>query len=216
MFLHLTTLLNLDKDPIGTVDAQFVGGARTNTWLVVATTPDNTGEKVDLYPYGPFATSDDARAWAEAHLTPYSTYTVAPLAAPYTNADIEAEIGKPLRHCATAPPARADTIARLLKSRRRLTHLRHTTPADTTRHGFTAHETEHPDLGPVVELTALGPDREVLHRDMSGALRYDPRYDVTDQHTHLLVRRRSAAELHAHADRAAARVTPHITALTAP
>lgn len=41
-----------------------------------------------------------------------------------------------------------------------------------------------------------------------------PRYEVTDQHTHLLVRRLSDAELHAAADQAAARVTPHLAALT--
>ncbi|MEV4868528.1 hypothetical protein [Streptomyces syringium] len=86
MFLHLTTLLNLDQEPIGTVDAQFVGGARSNTFIVVATTPNNTGGMVDLHPYGPFATDDDARAWAAAHLAPYMTFTVAPLATPDTNA----------------------------------------------------------------------------------------------------------------------------------
>ncbi|MGW6145627.1 hypothetical protein [Streptomyces sp. NPDC055140] len=116
MFLHLTTLHNLDREPIGTVDAQFVGGHRTHTWLVVATTPHNTGDTVDLYPYGPFATDDGARAWAEAHLAPYSTYTVSPLTAPYTSATVAEELGKPLRSDAElhAADEAADRVAPLL------------------------------------------------------------------------------------------------------
>jgi len=213
--LRLTTLLDLDQEPIGTVDAQFVGGARSNTWLAVATTPDNTGDRVDLYPHGPFATDDDARAWAEAHLAPYMTYTVAPLAAPYTNADIEAELGKPRDLSHTAPPARARTIARHLKPFPGLTRLRYGTRADTPRSGYTARELEHPELGPVVELTALGPDHDHVHGRIKTILRIDqPRYEVTDQDTHLLVRRRCDAELHARADQAAARVAPHIAPLT--
>ncbi|WP_237409008.1 hypothetical protein [Streptomyces sp. M2CJ-2] len=51
---------------------------------------------------------------------------------------------------------------------------------------------------------------------MKTVLRHDhPRYEVTDQRTHLLVRRLSDAELHARADQAARRVTPHLAALTA-
>ncbi|WP_246096387.1 hypothetical protein [Streptomyces botrytidirepellens] len=41
-----------------------------------------------------------------------------------------------------------------------------------------------------------------------------PRYEVTDQRTHLLVRRLSDAELHARADQAAARVASHLAPLT--
>ncbi|WP_435060310.1 hypothetical protein [Streptomyces sp. bgisy060] len=219
MFLHLTTLLDLDQEPIGTVDAQFVGGARSNTFIVVATTPHNTGGMVDLLPYGPFATSDDARAWAAAHLTPYSTFTVAPLATPYTDAEANAELRTPIRPSTTARPARADTIAKLLKTYN-LPRLRlHCgTRTDTSRRGFTARELNHPELGHVVELTVYGPDdyqRERDHRLMQTVLRHeDPRYEVTDHHTHLLVRRLSDAELHAAADRAADRVAPHLAALT--
>jgi hypothetical protein len=222
MFLHLTTLLDLDQEPIGTVDAQFVGGARSNTFIVVATDPDHTGGSVALHPYGPFATDDDARAYAAAHLTPYMTYTVAPLATPYTNAEVNAEVNAelrtPLRHSTTAPRARADTIARYFKPYD-LPRLRHTTRPDTARRGFTARESEHPELGPVVELTALGPDpyrRERDHSRMRTVLRHDyPRFEVTDQDTRLLVRRLSDAELHDRADQAAARVAPHLAALTA-
>ncbi|MGX1887066.1 hypothetical protein [Streptomyces sp. NPDC055287] len=217
MFLHLTTLLNLDQEPIGTVDAQFVGGARTNTFMIVATDPDHTGDQVALYSYGPFATDDDARAWAAAHLTPYSTYTVAPLATPYTNAEVNTELRTPLHHSTTAPRARADTIAAYLTPHD-LTRLRHNTRSDTARQGFTAREMEHPELGPVVELTALGPDpyrRERDHSRMRTVLRHDyPRFEVTDQDTRLLVRRLSDAELHDRADQAAARVAPHLAALT--
>ncbi|WP_440581031.1 hypothetical protein [Streptomyces sp. PT19] len=71
-----------------------------------------------------------------------------------------------------------------------------------------------PQLGPVVELTTIGPDayqRESDHRLMRTVLRQDhPRYEVTDQHTHLLVRRLSDAELHADA----ARVAPHLAPLS--
>ncbi|MCX4826317.1 hypothetical protein OG883_45885 [Streptomyces sp. NBC_01142] len=218
MFLHLTTLLDLDQEPIGTVSAQFVGGARTNTWLVVANTPNETGDHVALHTYGPFATDDDARAWAAAHLTPYSTWTIAPLAIPYTNAEVNAERRKPLRHSTTARRARADTIAAYLTPYDGLTRLPRNTRPDTSRHGFTARESEHPGLGPVVELTALGPDdyrREDDHHRMKAILRRDyPHFEITDQDTRLLVRRLSDAELHDRADQAAARVAPHLAALT--
>ncbi|MEU1077786.1 MULTISPECIES: hypothetical protein [unclassified Streptomyces] len=217
MFLHLTTVLNLDQDPIATVDAQFVGGAFANTSMVVATDPDRTGSQVALHSYGPFATDNDARAWAVAHLTPYSSWTVAPLATPYTNAEGNAERRKPITHSTTARPARANTIAAYLKPHQ-LTRLRYGTRPDTPRQGFTAREFDHPHLGPVVELTALGPDayqRESDHRLMRTVLRHEHvRYEVTDHHTHLLVRRLSDAELHAAADRAAARVAPHLAPLT--
>ncbi|MFJ8696842.1 hypothetical protein [Streptomyces roseolilacinus] len=218
MFLHLTTLLNLDQDPIATVDAQFVGGAFANTSMVVATDPDRTGGMVALHSYGPFATDNDARAWAAAHLTPYSSWTVAPLATPYTNSEGNAGRRKPITRSTTARPARANTIAAYLKPHQ-LTRLRYGTRPDTPRQGFTARELDHPQLGPVVELTALGPDayqRESDHRLMRTVLRHEHvRYEVTDHHTHLLVRRLSDAELHAAADRAAARVAPHLAALTA-
>lgn len=218
MFLHLTTLLDLDQEPIGTVDAQFVGGARSNTFMVVATDPDQTGGHVALHTYGPFATDDDARAYAAAHLTPYSTWTVAPLTTPYTNAEVNAERRKPLRHSTTAPRARADTIAAYLTPYG-LTRLPRNIRPDTPRHGFTARESEHADLGQVVELTALGPDpyqREHDHHRMKSILRRDyPYFEITDQDTRLLVRRLSDAELHDRADQAAARVTPHLAALTA-
>ncbi|MFE9250895.1 hypothetical protein [Streptomyces sp. NPDC007088] len=218
MFLHLTTLLNLDQDPIATVDAQFVGGAFGNTFMVVATDPDRTGGMVALHTYGPFATADDAHVWAAAHIASYSAWAVAPLAAPYTNAEGNAGRRKPITHSTTARAARANTIATYLKPHR-LTRLRYGTRRDTTRQGFTARELDHPELGPVVELTALGPDayqRDRDHHLMHTVLRHDhARYEVTDHHTHLLVRRLSDAELHAAADRAAARVTPHLAALTA-
>lgn len=217
MFLHLTTVLNLDQDPIATVDAQFVGGAFANTSMVVATDPDRTGSQVALHSYGPFATDNDARAWAVAHLTPYSSWTVAPLATPYTNAEGNAWRRKPITHSTTARPARANTIAAYLKPHQ-LTRLRYGTRPDTPRQGFTAREFDHPHLGPVVELTALGLDayqRESDHRLMRTVLRHEHvRYEVTDHHTHLLVRRLSDAELHAAADRAAARVAPHLAPLT--
>lgn len=217
MLLHLTTLLDLDQDPIADVDAQFVGGAFAETSMVVATDLDRTGGMVALHAYGPFATDDDARAWAVAHLTPYSSWTVAPLATPYTNAEGNAGRRKPITRSATARPARAHTIAAYLKPHA-LTRLRYGTRAVTRRQGFTAREFDHPQLGPVVELTALGPDayqRESDHRLMRIVLRHEhARYEVTDHHTHLLVRRLSEAELHAAADRAAARVAPHLAALT--
>lgn len=217
MFLHLTTLLDLDQEPIATVDAQFVGDALSETFMVVATDPDRTGPMVALHSYGPFATTGDARAWAVAHLTPYSSWTVAPLATPYTNAAGNAGRRKPIVHSTTARPARANTIARYFKPHQ-LTRLRYGTRTDAPRQGFTARELEHPQLGPVVELTALGPDtyqRESDHRLMRTVLRHEhPRYEVTDHHTHLLVRRLSDAELHAAADRAAARVAPHLAPLT--
>ncbi|MFI6278033.1 hypothetical protein [Streptomyces sp. NPDC050988] len=219
MFLHLTTLLDLDQEPIGTVDAQFVGGAFSHTFMVVATDPDRTGGQVALHSYGPFATDDDARAWAAAHLTPYSTFTVAPLATPYTDAEAGAHLRTPLRPSTTARRARADTIAKLLKTYN-LPRLRlyRGTRTDTSRRGFTARECTHPELGPVVELTAHGPDdyqRESDHRLMQTVLRHeDPRYEVTDERTHLLVRRLADAELHAAADQAAARVAPYLAALT--
>ncbi|WP_256098641.1 hypothetical protein [Streptomyces agglomeratus] len=69
---------------------------------------------------------------------------------------------------------------------------------------------------PTTELAAPGPDHEYDLRTMSLILRHDhPRYEVTDQRTHLRVRRLSDAELHARADRAAARVAPYLAALTA-
>lgn len=219
MFLHLTTLLDLDQEPIGTVDAQFVGGAFSHTFMVVATDPDRTGGQVALHSYGPFATDDDARAWAAAHLTPYSTFTVAPLATPSTNAEASAHLRTPVHRSTTARPARANTIAKLLKTYNlpRL-RLHRGTRTDTRRRGFTARELEHPEFGPVVELTAHGPDdyqRDDDHRLMQTVLRHeDPRYEVTDQRTHLLVRRLSDAELHAAADQAAARVAPYLAALT--
>jgi hypothetical protein len=217
MFLHLTTLLNLDQDPIATVDAQFVGGALSETFMVVATDPDRTGPMVALHSYGPFATTSDARAWAVAHLTPDSSWTVAPLATPYTNAEGNAQRRKPITHSTIARPARANTIASYLKPHQ-LTRLRYGTRTDTPRQGFTARELEHPQLGPVVELTALGPDayqRESDHCLMRTVLHHEhARYEVTDHHSHLLVRRLSDAELHATADRAAARVALHLAALT--
>ncbi|MEV6676244.1 hypothetical protein AB0N09_05155 [Streptomyces erythrochromogenes] len=216
MYLHLTTLLDLDQEPIGTVSAQFVGGAFSNTFMIVATTPNETGGTVALHPYGPFATSDDAHAWAAAHLAPYDTaYTVAPLATPYTDAEANSRLRKPIRPSTTTRPARATTIARHLKTHD-LTRLRHTASTHTSRRGFTARETEHPELGPVVHLAALGPDpyqRDRDHNFIKAVLRRDhPRYEVADQHTHLLVRQLSDAELHARADQAAARVAPHIAA----
>ncbi|MET7490527.1 hypothetical protein [Streptomyces sp. NPDC005538] len=220
MFLHLTTLLDLDQEPIGTVDAQFVGGAFSHTFMVVATDPDRTGGQVALHSYGPFATDDGARAWAAAHLTPDSTFTVAPLATPYTNAAAGAHLRTPVHRSTTARPARANTIAKLLKTYDlpRL-RLHRGTRADTRRRGFTARECTHPEFGPVVELTAHGPDdyqRDDDHRLMQTVLRHeDPRYEVTDERTHLLVRRLADAELHAAADEAAARVAPRLAALTA-
>ncbi|MCQ1582748.1 hypothetical protein [Streptomyces parvus] len=218
MFLHLTTVRDLDGEPIATVDAQFVGGVSSHTSMVIATDPDRTGNTVALHPYGPFATDDDARAWAAAHLAPYMTFTVAPLATPETNATASANLSTPPQRSTTTPPARANIIARHLKPYD-LPRLRHTTRPDTARRGFTARESEHPELGPVVELTALGPDpyqRDRDHSLMKTVLRHDhPRYEVTDQRTHLLVRRLSDAELHARADRAAARVAPYLAALTA-
>ncbi|MFJ5951404.1 hypothetical protein [Streptomyces noursei] len=217
MLLHLTTLRDLDQNPIGIVDAQFVSGARSNTFMIVATEPDHTGSRATLHPYGPFATTDDAHAWAAAHLTPYSTWTVAPLATPFTDAEANAELRTPLRPSTTVRPARANTIAHHLKPYE-LTRLRYGTRTDTPRRGFTARELDYPELGPVVELTALGPDpyqRDRDHHLMKTVLRQDhPRYEVTDQRTHLLVRRLSDAELHAAADQAAARVAPHLAALT--
>ncbi|MFD7861576.1 hypothetical protein [Streptomyces sp. NPDC059783] len=217
MFLHLTTLLHLDQVPIATVDAQFVGGAFSHTFMVVATDPDRTGGQVALHSYGPFATTGDARAWAVAHVTPYSSWTVAPLATPYTDAEGNAGRRKPITHSTTARPARANTIAAYLKPHQ-LTRLRYGTRPDTPRQGFTAREVDHPHLGPVVELTALGPDpyqRERDHSRMKTVLHHEhARYEVTDHHTHILVRRLSKAELHAAADRAATRVTPHLAALT--
>lgn len=218
--LRLTTARDLDGEPIATVNAQFITSTfLPHTWLVIATI-DNEADKPNtayLDHYGPFTDRAGARAWAEAHLAPYGyRYTVAPLTAPYTYADVEKTQGKPVR---TAPPrpARARTIARFFEPHR-LTRLRHTTRTDTPRQGYTARESEHPELGPVVELTALGPDsyrRERDHDLMRAVLRLNhPRYEVTDQHTHLLVRRLSDAELHAAADQAAARVTPHLAALT--
>ncbi|MFF1680723.1 hypothetical protein ACFVYG_32385 [Streptomyces sp. NPDC058256] len=217
-YLRLTTVRDLDGEPIATVEAQFIAGThRGHTWQIIATTRDDAP---DLLTYGPFATDDGARDWAEAHLAPYdfNTYTVVPLTAPYTYADVEKELGKPVR---TSPPlpARADTIARHLK-RFNLTRLRYGTRADTPRHGFTARELEHPELGPVVELTALGPDRYQRDRDhslMQTVLRIGhPRYEVTGQHTHLLVRRFSDAELRARADQAAARIAPLVNNLIPP
>lgn len=224
MFLRLTTVRNLDGEPIATINAQCATSTHLpHTWLII-TTPDDDGDDpydsttAHLDHYGPFTDPDGARAWAESHLAPYATrYTVVPLTAPYTNADVEKELGKPLHRSTAARPARANTIARYFKPYQ-LTRLRHTTRPDTARRGFTARELEHPELGPVVQLTALGPDpyqRGDDHSLMKTVLRHDhPRYEVTDQHTSLLVRRRSDAELHALADQAAARVAPHIAPLT--
>ncbi|MEU9761890.1 hypothetical protein AB0D98_19515 [Streptomyces sp. NPDC047987] len=141
-----------------------------------------------------------------------------PLATPYTNAEGNAGRRTPITHSTTARPARADTITKLLKTYNlpRL-RLHRGTRTDTSRRGFTARELNHPELGHVVELTVYGPDayqRESDHRLMRTVLRHEHvRYEVTDHHTHLLVRRPSDAELHAAADRAAARVAPHLAAL---
>ncbi|WP_327411221.1 hypothetical protein OG458_42270 (plasmid) [Streptomyces sp. NBC_01281] len=221
--LRLTTVRDLDGEPIATVDAQFVSSTyHPHTWMVIATSDDDgdgdhSGNTAHLDSYGPFADPDGARAWAEAHLTPYNTrYTAVPLTAPYTYADVEKALGKPVP-TKKARPARANTVARYFKPYT-ITRLRYGTRTDTPRQGFTARETEHPELGPVVELTALGPDRHERDRDqelMQSVLRLDhPRYEVTDEGTRLLVRRLSDAELHARADQAAARVAPHLTGLT--
>lgn len=175
MFLHLTTVRDLDGEPIAAVDAQFVGGVFSHTYMVIATDPDRTGNTLALHPYGPFATDDDARAWAAAHLAPYMTFTVAPLATPETNATASANLSTPPHRSTTAPPARAATIARHLKPYD-LPRLRHTTRPETARRGFTARESEHPELGPVVELTAIGPDpyqRDRDHSLMRTVLRHD-------------------------------------------
>lgn len=219
MFLQLTTVRDLDGEPIATVNAQFDTSTHLpHTWLIIATADDDGDPSgnptAHLDSYGPFADPDGARAWAEAHLAPYaSRYTVVPLTAPWTNAEGNAGLREPIHRSATVRPARANTVARYFKPYN-LTRLRYGTRTDTPRHGFTARETEHHGLGPVVELTALGPDRYQRDRDhglMTTVLRLDhPRYEVTDQHTHLLVRRLSDAELHARADQAAARVAPHI------
>ncbi|MFD8671257.1 hypothetical protein ACFV1U_38615 [Streptomyces microflavus] len=221
-FLPLTTVRDLDGEPTATVTAQFYTGTYLpHTWMIIATTGDDGGHPdgvtIHLGSYGPFADLDGARAWAEAHLAPYGTrYTAVPLTTPYTYADVEKDQGKP--GPAKEPrPARAHTIARYLKPYT-LTRLRHDTRTDTPRHGYTAREMEHPELGPVVELTALGPDpyqRDRDHRLMQTVLHQDhPRYQVTDERTCLLVRRLSDTELHAAADRAADRVAPHLAALT--
>ncbi|MFD5079531.1 hypothetical protein [Streptomyces sp. NPDC058371] len=223
-FLRLTTVRDLDGEPIATVNAQFVTSTDLpHTWLIIATADDESDDGYDdptahLGSYGPFADPDGARAWAEAHLAPYATrYTAVPLTAPYTYADVEKALGKPVRTSKELRPARADTIASYFKPYA-LTRLRYGTRTDTPRHGFTARETEHPELGPVVELTALGPDRYQRDRDhsvMQTVLNLDhPRYEVTDHHTQLLVRRLADAELHARADQAAARVAPHLAGLT--
>lgn len=220
-FLRLTTVRDLDGEPIATVNAQFVTSTHLpHSWMIIATGDDDGDHGQDtahLDSYGPFADPDGARAWAEAHLAPYATrYTAVPLTAPYTYADVEKDLGKPVR-TQNPRPARANTIARYFKPYT-LTRLRYGTRTDTPRHGFTARETEHPELGPVVELTALGPDRHERDRDhslMQTVLHLDhPRYEVTDCRTHLLVRRLSDAELHARADQAAARVAPHLAGLT--
>lgn len=158
----LSTVRDLDGEPIATVNAQFITSTfLPHTWLVIATPNDDDSNddnpSAHLDHYGPFTDRDGARAWAEAHLAPYANrYTVAPLTAPYTYADVEKTQGKPVR---TTPPrpARARTIARFFEPHQ-LTRLRYGTRPDTTRQGFTARESEHPELGPVVELTALGPD----------------------------------------------------------
>ncbi|MEU6595192.1 hypothetical protein ABZ923_39350 [Streptomyces sp. NPDC046881] len=50
---------------------------------------------------------------------------------------------------------------------------------------------------------------------MRTVLRLDhPRYEVTDQRTHLLVRRLSDAEVHARADQARRPRRPHLAGLT--
>ncbi|MEU5242206.1 hypothetical protein ACH4UR_37340 [Streptomyces lydicus] len=218
-FLPLTTVRDLDGEPTATVNAQFVASTHLpHSWMIIATADDgDNGRTVHLDSYGPFADPDAARAWAEAHLTPYANrYTAVPLTVPYTYADVEKAQGKPVR-TKEPRPARANTIARYFKPYT-LTRLRYGTRPDTPRHGYTARELEHPELGPVVELTALGPDRhqrDAHHSLMHTVLKLDhPRYQVTDQRTHLLVRRLSDAELHAAADRAAARVTPHLAPLT--
>jgi hypothetical protein len=221
MFLRLTTVRDLDGEPIATVNAQFVTSTYLpHSWMIIATGDDDGDHGQDtahLDSYGPFADPDGARAWAEAHLAPYATrYTAVPLTAPYTYADVEKDLGKPVR-TQNPRPARANTIARYFKPYT-LTRLRYGTRPDTPRHGFTARDREHPELGPVVELTALGPDpyqRDHDHHQMKSALRLNhPQYDVTDQDTHLLVRRLSDAELHNRADQAAARVAPHLAGLT--
>ncbi|MGW6202114.1 hypothetical protein ACWF9B_00440 [Streptomyces sp. NPDC055089] len=221
--LPLTTVRDLDGEPIATVNAQFVVSTHLpHSWMIIATpADDDSGDDratAHLNSYGPFADPDGARAWAEAHLAPYANrYTAVPLTAPYTYANIEKDVGRPAR---TQNPrhARANTIARYFKPYT-LTRLRYGTRTDTPRHGYTARELEHPELGPVVELIALGPDHYQRDRDHSAMQTIlhlgHPRYEVTDQRTHLLVRRLSDAELHARADRAAARVAPYLAALTA-
>ncbi|WP_086731592.1 hypothetical protein [Streptomyces carpinensis] len=184
----------------------------------MSTTPDDGDRSdnptVDLYPYGPFTTEDGARDWAGAHLAPYGTiYTVAPVTVPYTDADIARELGEPLRVSSRPYPARAATLGRESQAHD-FTRLRVGTRAETTRRGFTARDITHRELGPVVELTALGPDREDRHRAITAVLyTHYPRYTATDQGTSLLVRRRTDAELHAHADQAATDVAPHLAAL---
>ncbi|MEU5201109.1 hypothetical protein AB0G86_44935 [Streptomyces scabiei] len=188
-YLRLTTVRDLDGEPIATVNAQFdVSTHLPHTWLIIAAAADDDpidSPTAHLDSYGPFATPDDARAWAAAHLTPYSTFTVAPLATPYTDAEANAELRTPIRPSTTAHPARADTITKLLKTYNlpRL-RLHRGTRTETSRRGFTAQELDHPELGHVVELIAYGPDdyqRERDHRLMQTVLRHeDPRYEVTD------------------------------------
>lgn len=221
-FLPLTTVRDLDGEPTATVTAQFYTGTHLpHTWMIIATAGDDGGHldgvTVHLGSYGPFADPGGARVWAEAHLAPYGTrYTAVPLTTPYTYPDVKKDQSKPVR-TQSPRPARAHTIARYLKPYT-LTRLRHDTRTDTPRHGYTAREVEHPELGLVVELTALGPDpyqRDRDHHLMQTVLHQDhPRYEVTDERTRLLVRRLSDTELHAAADRAADRVAPHLAALT--
>ncbi|MGW1155989.1 hypothetical protein ACWD45_32495 [Streptomyces rubiginosohelvolus] len=183
-----------------------------------ATGPNRTGNTITLHSCRPSASDDDTRAWAAAHL---ARYTNVHRRAPRHSRDQRHR--RPLHaappvHDRAPAPARANIIARHLKPYE-LPRLRHTTRPDTARRCFTARESEHPELGPVIELTALGPDlyqRERDHSLMKTMLRHDhPRYEVTDERTHLLVLRLSDAELHARADRAAARVAPYLAALTA-
>ncbi|MEV6841101.1 hypothetical protein AB0N17_42625 [Streptomyces sp. NPDC051133] len=221
--LRLTTVRNLDGEPVATVNAQFVTSTHLpHSWLITATaTADDDRDDYDnptahLDHDGPFADPDGARAWAEAHLAPHATrYAVVPLTAPYTYADVERALGKPGHASEKARPARANTIAKYFRPFD-LTRLRYGTRTDTRLH---RPRDRAPDLGPVVELTALGPDRYQRDRDhslMQTVLRLDhPRYEVTDKHTHPLVRRLSDAGLHARADQAADRVAPHLAGLTA-
>ncbi|MER6409453.1 hypothetical protein ABT269_39775 [Streptomyces viridosporus] len=213
--LPLTTVRDLDNQPVETVHAEFDASLhRPHTWMVIATA---RGDDPVLYPYGPFADPDGARDWAETRLAAYGTrYTVTALAAPYTRAAIEEERGRPLRVSARARPASDRVVARQLETHGFTRLPTGTDPDSAPLRAFTARDTDHPGLGPVVEITALGPLPAHHRRAMTSTLPvHYPRYEAVEDGRVLLVRYRSAAELHARADRAAARVAPHIAALTA-